>query len=105
MGFFPGAMFLLKEAVFINFGIFISFPYSFYFVSFFSLWLCIKKFKFSVIWGGATCIQGAMVIFLPNVPGAMFIQGATSILDSKSMHAVNKQTRPVKLETPQVWLQ
>ena len=48
------------------------------------------------------CIQGAMVIFLPNVPGAMFIQGATSILDSKSMHAVNKQTRPVKLETPQV---
>ena len=27
--------------------------------------------------------QGAMFIFLPNVPGAMFIQGATLIPESR----------------------
>ena len=43
-----------------------------------------KKIKLSVILRVATLIQGAMFnYFLPNVPGAMFIQGATSIPDSR----------------------
>ena len=39
------------------------------------------------------CIQGALVIFLPNVSGPMFIQQAMSILDSRvCMQLTNKQT-------------
>ena len=32
---------------------------------------------------GATLIQGATFIFLQNVPGGSFIQGAKSIMDSR----------------------
>ena len=42
-----------------------------------------KRVKFSAILEGSTFIQGAMFIFLLNVPGAMFIQGGTFIPDSR----------------------
>ena len=43
-----------------------------------------KKIKISVIWWGeGMFIQGLCLLFLPNVPGATFIPGATSIPDSR----------------------
>ena len=81
-------MFLLKEAVFINFGIFISFPYSFYFVSFFFSLTVYKKIQILCYLRRGYVYSRGYGYFLPNVPGAMFIQGATSILDSKSMQCM-----------------
>ena len=42
-----------------------------------------KRVKLSAIQEGATFIQGAILLFLPNVPRAMFIQGGIFIPDSK----------------------
>ena len=42
-----------------------------------------KRVKSSAIYKGVTFIQGAMLIILLNVPGAMFIQRGTFIPDSR----------------------
>ena len=44
-----------------------------------------KKIQMICYLWGATLIQGSTFIaYLPNVPGAMFIQDATSIPDSRA---------------------
>ena len=57
------------------------------FLCFFSL-VCIKKSNYFK--GGLCLFKGLCLLFLPNVPGAMFIQGGTFIPDSR----VTKVARP-----------
>ena len=45
------------------------------------LWLCIKVSNYLLF------KRGLRLLFLPNVPGAMFIQGGTFIPDSRVIQA------------------
>ena len=74
MRFFPGATSLLKVATFIDFWFLKSFLQIF---NFLFLWLCIKESNYLLF------KRGLRLLFLPNVPGAMFIQGGTFIPDSR----------------------
>ena len=62
---------------------FLFFMFSIFFLTFFPSAMY-KKIKLSVILrGGYVYSVGYVYCFLPNVPGAMFIQGGTFIPDSR----------------------
>ena len=80
MRFFPGATSLLKGATFIDFWFLKNFLRIF---DFHFLWLCIKESNYLIFKRGLRLFKGLCLLFLPNVPGAMFIQGGTFIPDSR----------------------
>ena len=80
MRFFPGATSLLKGATFIDFWFLKNFLRIF---NFLFLWLCIKESNYLLFKRGLRLFKGLCLLFLPNVPGAMFIQGGTFIPDSR----------------------
>ena len=80
MRFFPGATSLLKGATFINFWFLKNFLRIF---NFLFLWLCIKESNYLLFKRGLRLFKGLCLLFFPNVPGAMFIQGGTFIPDSR----------------------
>ena len=80
MWFFPGATSLLQGATFIYFWFLKNFLRIF---NFLFLWLCIKESNYLLFKRGLRLFKGLCLLFLPNVPGAMFIQGGTFILDSR----------------------
>ena len=51
--------------------------------TFLFLWQCIKESNYLLFKRGLRLFKGLSLFFLPNVPGAMFIQGGTFILDSR----------------------
>ena len=55
------------------------------FFSFFFLLLCIRKSNslFFKREGALLLFKGLRLLFLPNIPGPTFIQGGTSILNSR----------------------
>ena len=80
MRFFPGATSLLKGATFIDFWFSKNFSRIF---NFLFIWLCIKESDYLLFKRGLRLFKGLCLLFLPNVPGAMFIQGGTFIPDSR----------------------
>ena len=80
MRFFSGATFLLKGATFIDFWFFKNFLRIF---NFLFLWQCIKESNYLLFKRGLRLFKGLCLLFLPNVPGAMLIQGGTFIPDSR----------------------
>ena len=80
MRFFPGATSLLKGATFIDFWFLKNFLRIF---NFLFVWLCIKESNYLLFKRGLCLFKGLCLLFLPNVPGAMFIQGGTFIPDSR----------------------
>ena len=80
MRLFPGATSLLKGATFIDFWSLKNFLRIF---NFLFLWLCIKESNYLLFKRGLRLFKGLCLLFLPNVPGAMFIQGGTFIPDSR----------------------
>ena len=72
----PGAT-IIQGGTFINFLIFLSFKY------FFSFGCVLKNQIICHFKGGLRLFKGLHLLFLPNVPGAMFIQGGTSIPESR----------------------
>ena len=80
MRFFPGAISLLKGATFIDFLFLKIFLRIF---NFLFLWLCIKESNYLLFKRGLRLFKGLGLLFLPNVPGAMFIQRGTFIPDSR----------------------
>ena len=79
-GFFPGATSLLKGATFIEFWFLKNFLRIF---NFLFLWLCIKESNYLLFERRLHLFRGLCLLILPNVPGAMFIQGGTFIPDSR----------------------
>ena len=80
LGLFSGAIFLLKVATVINFRNF------YFFDAFFTsylFWLCIKNQISCYFKGGYAYLKGYVYCFFQNVPGGTFIQGATSIPESR----------------------
>ena len=53
------------------------------FFRFLFLWLCIKESNYLLFKRGLRLLKGLCLLFLPNIPGAMFIQGGTFIPDSR----------------------
>ena len=53
------------------------------------LWLCIKESNYLLFKRGLRLFKGLCLLFLPNVPGAMFIQGGTFIPDSRVNHRLH----------------
>ena len=51
--------------------------------NFLFLWLCIKESNYLLFKRGLRLFKGLCLLFLPNFPGAMFIQGGTFIPDSR----------------------
>ena len=51
--------------------------------NFLFLWLFIKESNYLLFKRGLCLFKGLCLLFLPNVPGAMFIQGGTFIPDSR----------------------
>ena len=78
MRFFPRATSLLKGATFINFDFFKNFLRIFNF-----LFLCMKESNCLLFNMDLRLFKGLCLLFLPNVPGTMFIQGGTFIPDSR----------------------
>ena len=70
---------LIKGDTFINFFIFCFLI----FFNFFSLWLCKENQIICYCEGGLRLFKGLSLLYLPNVQGAMFIQGGTSISESR----------------------
>ena len=58
--------------------------------NFLFLWLCIKESNYLLFKRGLRLFKGLCLLFLPNVPGAMFIQGGTFIPDSRVPTYVRK---------------
>ena len=77
---FPGATSLLKGATFIDFWFLKNFLRIF---NFLFLWLCIKESNYLLFERGLRLFKGLCLLFSPNVPGAMFIQGGTFIPASR----------------------
>ena len=80
MRFFPEATSLLKGLRLIIFGFVKNFLRLF---NFLFLWLCIKDSNYLLLERGLRLFKGLRLLFLPNVPGATFIQGGTFIPDSR----------------------
>ena len=80
MRFFPEATSLLKRATFIHFWFLKDFLR---FFNLLFLWLCIKDSNYLLFKRGLRLFKGLCLLFLPNVPGAMLIQGGTFIPDSR----------------------
>ena len=80
MRFFPGATSLLKGATIIDFWFLKNFLRIFNFIY---LWLCIKESNYLHSKRGLLLFKGLCLLCLPNIPGAMFIQGGTFIPDSR----------------------
>ena len=78
--FFPGATSLLKGATLIDFWFFKNFLRLF---NFLFLWVCIKDSNYLLFKRGLRLFKELCLLFLPNVPGATFIQGGTLIPDSR----------------------
>ena len=51
--------------------------------NFLFLWQCIKESNYLLFKRGLRLFKGLCLLFLPNVPGAMFIQGGTFIPGSR----------------------
>ena len=54
--------------------------------NFLFLWLCIKESNHLLFKRGLRLFKGLLLLFLPNFPGATFIQGATFIPDSRVLN-------------------
>ena len=54
-------------------------------LNFLFIWLCIKESNHLLFKRGLRLFKGLCLLFFPNVPGAMFIQGGTFIPDSRVM--------------------
>ena len=80
MSFFPWATSLLKGATFIDFCFLKNFLRIF---NFRFLWIRIEESNYLIFKRGLSLFKGLCLLFLPNVPGAMFIQGGTFIPDSR----------------------
>ena len=52
-------------------------------MNFLFLWMCIKESNYLLFKRGLRLFKDLCLLFLPNVPGAMFIQGGTFIPDSR----------------------
>ena len=70
----------MKGATFIDFLFLKKFLRIF---NFLFLRLCIKKSNYLLFKRGLHLFRGLCFLFLPNVPGAMFIKGGTFIPDSR----------------------
>ena len=79
-GAFSSGYMLIKGGTFINLVIFLPFNFFFYFFSFSYVYenQIICHFK-----RGLHLFKGLCLLFLPNVPGATFIQRGTSIPESR----------------------
>ena len=53
------------------------------FFNFLALWLCIKESNYLLFKRGLRLFKGLCLLFLKNIPGAMFIQGGSFIPDSR----------------------
>ena len=71
---------LIKGTTFINYGFLKNFLRLFNFLFF---WLCTKYPNYLLCKRGLRLFKGLCLLFLTNVPGAMFIQGGTFIPDSR----------------------
>jgi hypothetical protein len=74
---FLGATSLLKSATFIDF------LFKKKFLRIFFLWLCIKESNYLLFKRGLRLFKRLCLLFFPNVPEAMFIQGGKFIPDSR----------------------
>ena len=83
LGLFSSGYVLIKGGMFINFLTF--FIFLIFFTSF-PLAMC-KKIEFICYFKGGLCLfKGLCLLFLRNVPGATFIQGGTSIPESRVLN-------------------
>ena len=61
--------------------------------NFLFLWLCVKESNYLLFKRGLRLFKGLCLLFLTNIPGAMFIQGGTFIPDSRVLKkAPNKDS-------------
>jgi hypothetical protein len=80
LGFFPWASSLLKGLRLLFFGFLKNFDGFSYFISFRYVK---KKANYVLFYVGLQLFKGLRLLFLQKVQGGMFIQGATSIPDSR----------------------
>ena len=59
--------------------------------NFLFLWLCTKDSNYLLFKRGLRLFKGLCLLFLPNVPGATFIQGGTLIPDSRVVSQLSMQ--------------
>ena len=60
------------------------------------LWLCIKESNYLLFKRGLRLLKGLCLLFFPNVPGAMLIQGGTFIPDSRVRTFIDQDLQKTK---------